>query len=595
MKNKFFLNIKSLFLGNNHLLDGEVMLEKEMETPFKTIIKNFIEIKTSFISLIVFLIIFLSVLIIPIFMPLNTQFQNNSQKNLAPSFDYLNIPNSLKNNLKQVSVGSSFSIGIDNDGNFYQWGELSKKLENPPKFTAKLVQVSAGLDHVLALDESSKIYTWGNDRLNLGVIPPEVAKLKNIKKVYAGHQISLALTDDGRLYNWGNENLIKIKIPENLQGEIIDIFANKSTVFALTKEKKIEPITTSLTNISSVPSEIQGKVEKIALTENSGIALLEDGKIVIWGANDNKIQQIPQGINGNVVDVSAGFSHFCAVTNDGKVYAWGSNYYGESDALKINNAVKITSGYYQNYVKTNDGDVATFGLKGYIMGTDHFGRDIFSRILTGGRMTMTIGGIAVIIQLILGVIVGGVAGFYGGKIDNFLMRFAEVVGAIPFLPLAMILSAIIGSSIAENARIIMIMIILGVLSWPSLARLIRGQVLAEKEKEFVLSAKAMGLSEKNIIFRQIIPNVITVIIVSVTLSFASSMLTESTLSFIGFGVLEPNPTWGNMLTGCQDSTVISTYWWRWIFPALALSISTISINLIGDGLRNAIDPKSNER
>ena len=208
---------------------------------------------------------------------------------------------------------------------------------------------------------------------------------------------------------------------------------------------------------------------------------------------------------------------------------------------------------------------------------------------------MTIGAVAVIIELIFGILIGGISGYYGGKVDNFLMRFAEVVGSIPFLPLAMILSAIIGSSIPENARIFMIMIILGILSWPGLARLIRGQVLAEREKEFVTAAKAMGLKESVIIFRHIIPNVITVIIVSITLSFASSMLTETTLSFIGFGVLEPNPTWGNMLTGCQDSTVITKIWWRWVFPALALSITTISINLIGDGLRDAIDPKSNER
>ena len=209
--------------------------------------------------------------------------------------------------------------------------------------------------------------------------------------------------------------------------------------------------------------------------------------------------------------------------------------------------------------------------------------------------TMTIGAIAVIISVIIGVIIGGFSGYYGGKVDNILMRFAEIVASIPFLPFAMILSAIVGNSLSEIQRIAVIMVILGVLSWPSLARLVRAQILAEREKEFVTAAKAMGIKEIAIIFKHILPNVITVVIVDTTLAFASCMLTESSLSFLGFGVIEPTPTWGNMLNGSQASTVIQNYWWRWVFPSLALSLSTISINLIGDGLRDAIDPRSNDR
>ena len=139
------------------------------------------------------------------------------------------------------------------------------------------------------------------------------------------------------------------------------------------------------------------------------------------------------------------------------------------------------------------------------------------------------------------------------------------------------------------------MCILGLLSWPGIARLVRGSVLAEREQEFVTAAKALGVREFGIIFRHIVPNIITVIIVNATLNFATCMLTESSLSFIGFGVTEPNATWGNMLTGAQNGQVIENYWWRWAFPALMLGICTISINCIGDGLRDAIDPKSKER
>ncbi|HJB98796.1 MAG TPA: ABC transporter permease, partial [Candidatus Acutalibacter pullicola] len=211
------------------------------------------------------------------------------------------------------------------------------------------------------------------------------------------------------------------------------------------------------------------------------------------------------------------------------------------------------------------------------------------------RMTMTVGAIAVIISTFIGVIVGGVSGYKGGKLDNLLMRLTEIVSSIPFLPFCIILSSILGNSISELQRIILIMFILGFLSWPGIARLVRGSVLAEREQEFVTAAKALGVKEFGIIFRHILPNIITVIIVNATLDFATCMLTESSLSFIGFGVSEPNATWGNMLNGAQNGQVIENYWWRWVFPSLALGICTISINCVGDGLRDAIDPKSKER
>ena len=174
-----------------------------------------------------------------------------------------------------------------------------------------------------------------------------------------------------------------------------------------------------------------------------------------------------------------------------------------------------------------------------------------------------------------------------------LMRVTEIFGAIPFLPFALVLSAVLqASDLTENVRIFIIMVILGVLSWTGLARLIRGQVLAEREKEFVTAARSMGVPERRIAFKHILPNVISVILVSVTLDFASCMLTESSLSYLGFGVQLPRPTWGNMLYGCRNATVIQNYWWRWLFPAIFLSVAVICINVIGDALRDVLDPKS---
>jgi peptide/nickel transport system permease protein len=218
---------------------------------------------------------------------------------------------------------------------------------------------------------------------------------------------------------------------------------------------------------------------------------------------------------------------------------------------------------------------------------------MFQRVINAGRMTMTIGAVAVIISSIIGIIVGCVSGYFGGKVDMVLMRVTEGFSAIPFLPFAMTLSAVMSQmTISENMRIFIIMCILGVLSWTGLARLVRGQVLATRENEYVVAAQAMGVKSSKIAFKHILPNVISVILVTLTLDFATCMLTESSLSYLGFGVHYPRPTWGNMLNGANNSTIIANYWWQWLFPALFLAITTICINIVGDTMRDVMDPKS---
>ncbi len=256
---------------------------------------------------------------------------------------------------------------------------------------------------------------------------------------------------------------------------------------------------------------------------------------------------------------------------------------------------QVYTGFYQNYAVTESGKMHTWELKGYLLGTDQFGRDVLTRIINGGKVTMTVGAVAVVIAVIIGIIMGGIAGYFGGVADMLIMRLCEIIGAIPFLPLMLILSAIMGTRVSLEQRMYIIMVILGLLNWTGLAYLIRAQILSQREMEYVTAAKTLGVRESGIIFKHIIPNVISVIIVTATISFATSMLTESSLSYLGFGIPPPTPTWGNMLTGANDSIVIQQYWWRWVFPALIFSICTICINLIGDGLRDAIDPKSNER
>jgi len=571
-----------------------VFEEEQIQSPFRTIVRNFRSNKIAMFGTIVFLLIFLSCFILPIFFPLDLTYTDSSQQNISPGFSMLSVPNELKNgNAVDIAGGGTFGIGASKDGKVYLWGQMDDKLKNVPKKMDKIVKVSAGLNHVLALSEYGEVYTWGYNRLGLEKVPLELEDVTNIKDIVAGYQISFALTEDGYLYYWGNENLVDIA-PEQYQGHIEKIAPNGTTAMALLDDGTVVCLGVKENVFQRVPDEIQGKAIDIAATDKAVAALTEDGQVYVWGSSDYGAFDVPEELQGQCTALSAGRYHFTAIGEDKKVYAWGRNNFGQTD-ISADNVVSISNGYFQSYAIKEDGTVVTAGLKGYLMGTDGFGRDIFTRLISGGRMTMTIGAIAVIISVIIGVIIGGFSGYYGGKVDNILMRFAEIVASIPFLPFAMILSAIVGNSLSEIQRIAVIMVILGVLSWPGLARLVRAQILAEREKEFVTAAKAMGIKELAIIFKHILPNVITVVIVDTTLEFAACMLTESSLSFLGFGVIEPTPTWGNMLNGAQASTVIQNYWWRWVFPSLALSLSTISINLIGDGLRDAIDPRSNDR
>lgn len=578
---------------------GGAMTEEQEETltPIQQVIRAFMQDKIAMAGLCCFVFVFLCCLVLPFFLPIDMYYQDVTQANVAPGFGMLDVPKSLAGNAEQISIGSTFSVGIDKDGNVYEWGSFpTNKLKKLPSDMGKLVQVSAGLDHIVALNEEGEVITWGNDRMGLSAIPAELRLGETVKEVYAGYQISLALTESGRLYNWGNTYLIDLKFPEGVQGNIAQFAANTDIVMVRTNDGKVYALTGKKNSYTKIPEEIQGHVVDIAICDESVTAVTDDGRIHTWGNNVKGTQNFDEEIQGNVVSVEAGRYHFVAVLKDGSLAAWGDDTFGQTNVVKVNGTVKeVVSGYYGNYVITEDGKAEGWGLKGYLMGTDDFGRDIFRRLLKGGRMTMTVGAIAVIISTFIGVIVGGVSGYKGGKIDNILMRLTEIVASMPFLPFAIILSAIVGNNISETQRIIMIMIILGLLSWTGIARLVRGSVLAEREQEFVTAAKALGVREAGIIFRHILPNVITVIIVNATLAFATCMLTESSLSFIGFGVAEPNATWGNMLNGARSATVIEQYWWRWVFPAAVLAICTISINCIGDGLRDAIDPKSKER
>lgn len=230
--------------------------------------------------------------------------------------------------------------------------------------------------------------------------------------------------------------------------------------------------------------------------------------------------------------------------------------------------------------------------KAHLLGTDEVGRDYLTRILYGGRVSMKVGLFAVIIEIIIGALVGGLAGYYGGWVDNLLMRIVEIFMAFPFLPLAITISAVIGTDVAPEQRMYIMMFIIGLLSWGGLARMVRGQILSLREQEFIQAAKALGIRDSRIIWKHLIPNTLGYIIVSATLGMAGAIMSETGLSFLGLGVTPPIPTWGNLVQNARDIYVLKNRVWLWLPPGVMIFLAVMSINLFGDGLRDAIDPKS---
>jgi len=225
-------------------------------------------------------------------------------------------------------------------------------------------------------------------------------------------------------------------------------------------------------------------------------------------------------------------------------------------------------------------------------GTDKYGRNTIVRVFEGGWISLQVGFLSTFMAVTIGVTMGAIAGYFGGKVDAVIMRIVEVIYSFPFLALAFIISAVFRDQPAEF-RLFVIIFILGFIRWTGLARLVRGQILSLREQEFILATKALGIKKRNQITRHLIPNVLAMVVVSGTLTFAGAILSESFLSFLGLSVTEPIPTWGALLAkAASNSTSLRKFWWIWVFPGTMLFLFIMSINLIGEGLREAIDPKA---
>lgn len=596
--------LRRLFGNRNKTVD--ILMEEQIQSPGRMMLNNFLHNRLGMTGLIGFLLIFLFVVIGPVFVKIDLGYSDNTQANVPPSSNMMAIPSALASNVRAIAPGPTFGVGCDNNGEVYIWGytKITRTidLKNIPSEVKKanIIDVAAGNDHIVAIDDKGNVYIWGNtrvgqDKVPSDLVPSKISGAKNIVQIEAGFQFSGALTDDGYAYFWGNENMTDHFVNEEYQGRIKKIAITTYHYILLLDDGSVAYGGVEKSNaFTNIPETLSSGVVDIAASGESMAAVKDDGSIVVWGNASNGEKTVPE-TSGKPLEIYGGRYHYTVLMDNGDVVSWGGNMYQQTeipDSVIKGDVETVYAGFYQNYAVMKDGTVKTWGLKGHTLGTDDLGRDILARIINGGKTTMTVGAIAVIISLIIGIITGGIAGYFGGKADMIIMRVAEVIGGLPFLPFALLMSAMIGSQVSVQVRMYIIMVVLGVLSWTGICRLIRAQILAEREKEFVLSAQAMGVRQNTIIFKHILPNVLSILLVEATLEFATCMLTESSLSYLGFGITPPTPTWGNMLTGANNSIVIQQYWWRWVFPASIFGICTICINLIGDAIRDAIDPKS---
>ena len=236
----------------------------------------------------------------------------------------------------------------------------------------------------------------------------------------------------------------------------------------------------------------------------------------------------------------------------------------------------------------------------YWFGTDSTGRNVFNRIIYGGQISLAIGVLAVTLEITLGTLLGGIAAFYGGWVDAIIMRLTEAMLSVPQLFLLIVLSKFLGKDIPTfvifgrsfSGSVLIVIFVIGFTSWMYLARIVRAHMLSLREMDYISASKALGASDRRIFLTHLIPNTLAIIIVSATLGLAGAILTEAYVSFLGLGVQPPTSTWGNMMDQAQ-SFIIRGVWWMWFFPSMFIVLTILSINLMGDGLRDAFDPRSN--
>lgn len=318
------------------------------------------------------------------------------------------------------------------------------------------------------------------------------------------------------------------------------------------------------------------------VTDASGTVVATVSPFAISSADGNT--QIPDDLRAALLAaVESDASEVTYTAEDGSEHTYSISYDAYSSVYNVTETT--TNTVYDRYASPS---------AEHWLGTDGNGMDMLTRLMYGGRVSLIIGFIVVFIAAGLGVIMGGISGYFGGWVDNLIMRIVDVFYCLPSMPIIIILGSAMDSLRLDSwTRMIYLMLVLGFLSWPSIARLVRGQILSLREQEFMLATEATGISVPHRIIRHLIPNVMPQLIVSCTMSLGSTIITEATLSFLGLGVKFPFASWGNIISDVNNAYVMTNYWFIWIPAGICLLLAVLGFNFVGDGLRDAFDPKMN--
>ncbi|MBQ9030891.1 MAG: ABC transporter permease [Parasporobacterium sp.] len=380
--------------------------------------------------------------------------------------------------------------------------------------------------------------------------------------------------------------------------EFYAIYTGKGKVQTLAAFATFD-IVSSMEADAEVPFMMQYEILKAVTNHESGFTyedqeytidgdmVLEEGREIAY-ASRYVVQPLMSDVflsksfkNELIEVVEEGGKEFTFTDEDGTTAEYSITY----DAANLSYQVLQTT-------QTQVFDTYSYPSSEHWLGTDRNGMDMLTRLMYGGRVSLYIGFIVVIIESLIGVVLGGISGYFGGWVDNLIMRIVDIFYCIPSMPIIIILGAAMDAlRMDPQVRMIYLMLILGFLGWPSIARLVRGQILSLREQEFMTATEATGIRSSRRIFRHLIPNVIPQLIVTMTMSLGSTIITEATLSFLGLGVKFPFASWGNIINDVNNTFVLTNYWFIWIPAGVCLVATVLAFNLVGDGLRDAFDPK----
>lgn len=391
---------------------------------------------------------------------------------------------------------------------------------------------------------------------------------------------------------------IGIEVKDDVQEDVVEKVVESEADETIVKE---EAESSSIENEPSEGAEQSEEEEEESLEEITG-RTLSPGRIVLKRFFRSKLS-----MTGLILLIALFvFSFFGPMFGDVCPFIWGekeSDYSIPVTKVATTEVTVSSNGTYSYFDPTGENTIYIVAYsyptsylapsKTHLLGTDDKGFDVFSRLMYGGRISLTIGFVVIFLETILGVILGGISGYFGKWVDQIIMRIVDIFNCVPTLPMLMIAGVSLESlEIYGVARLYIMMAMMTLFGWAGTARLVRGQILSLREQDFMLSAEASGLTVKRKIFKHLIPNVLPQLIVSMTLGLGSVILTEATLGYLGIGLPGEYATWGNMINSATNNMVLTSYPNLWISPGVLIVLAVLAFNFIGDGLRDAFDPKA---